>query len=118
MGEVRVSLFVTNLRTGARSEEIPALADTGATLCVIPRAVLEELGIRPIRRVPFVLADGRRVSRDAGDAGVGVNGESVACHVLFGDPGDATLLGLTALEQLGLGVDPVHRRLIPADLRM
>jgi hypothetical protein len=30
-------------------------------------------------------------------------------------PGDATLLGLTVPERLGLAVDPVRRRLVPAD---
>jgi len=29
--------------------------------------------------------------------------------------GDAALLGLTVLEQLGLAVDPVQRRLVPTD---
>jgi hypothetical protein len=37
------------------------------------------------------------------------------CRVVFGESGDAVLLGLTALEQLGLAVDPVQRRLVPAD---
>lgn len=35
MGEVRVQIVVMNPRTGARSEEVTALADTGATLTVV-----------------------------------------------------------------------------------
>jgi len=115
MGEVRVQIVVLNPLTGARSEEILALADTGATLTVVPGAILQQLGIHKVRKVPLVLADGSRAERDVGDAAVGVNGESVPCRVIFGEAGDATLLGLTVLEQLGLAVDPVQRRLIPTD---
>lgn len=115
MGEVRVGIVVVNPRTGARSEEMSALADTGATLAVIPAAILHRLGIQKRRTVSLVLADGRRAERDVGDAAVAVNGESVPCRVVFGEPGDAVLLGLTVLEQLGLAVDPVQRRLIPTD---
>ena len=63
----------------------------------------------------LVLADGRRAQRDVCDAAVAVNAESVSCRVVFGEPGDAVLLGLTVLEQLGLAVDPVQRRLMPTD---
>ncbi len=91
------------------------LADTGATLTVIPGALLETLGVQRLQRVSLVLADGRRAERDVGEAAVAVNDDSTPCRVLFGEPGDATLLGLTVLEQLGLAVDPVQRRLIPAE---
>lgn len=115
MGEVRVDIVVVNPRSGARSDEIAALADTGATLTVIPGEILHRLGVQKLRTVSLVLADGRRAARDVGDATVTVNGESVPCRVVFGEPGDAVLLGLTVLEQLGLAVDPVQRRLIPTD---
>ena len=115
MGEVRVEIVVVNPRTGAQAEPIVALADTGATLSVVPGALLEELGVQRLRRVSLVLADGRRAERDVGEATVAIDGDSTPCRVLFGEPGDANLLGLTVLEQLGLAVDPVQRRLIPAD---
>jgi len=104
-----------NPRTGARSEDITALADTGATLSVIPGALLEDLGIHKTRSVTLVFADGRRATRDVGDAVVTVNEDSTPCRVVFGESGDAALLGLTVLEQLGLAVDPVQRRLISTD---
>ena len=92
------------------------LADTGATLSVIPAWLLESLGIEKVRRVMFVLADGRRAARDVGDAVIGVNDDATPCRVVFGQSGDAALLGVTVLEQLGLAVDPVQRRLVPTDL--
>ena len=115
MGEMRVAIVVVNLRTGARSPEITALADTGATLTVIPGEILQRLEVPKLRTISLVLADGRRAERSVGDALVTVNGESVPSRVVFGDAGDAVLLGLTVLEQLGLAVDPVQRRLIPTD---
>ena len=115
MGEVRVDIVVVNPQTGARSEEVTALADTGATLSVIPGEILHGLGVRRLRTISLVLADGRRAERDVGEAAVAVNGESVPSRVVFGEPGDAVQLGLTVLEQLGLAVDPVQRRLVPTD---
>jgi clan AA aspartic protease len=115
MGEVRIPIVVENPRTGARSEELIALADTGATLTVVPAAALRQLGIEPVGSVAVVLADGRRVSRSVGNAVIAIDGESAPCRVLFGEADDAVLLGLTVLEQLGLAVDPVQRRLVPTD---
>jgi predicted aspartyl protease len=115
MGEVRVEIAIVNPRTAARSEEIVALADTAATLTVVPGQLLGRLGIEKIRTVSVRLADGRRTIRDVGDAMVAVDGDSTPCRVVFGQPDDATLLGLTVLEQLGLAVDPVQRRLVSTE---
>ena len=93
MAEMHVDIFVVNPRTAARSEEIAALADTGATLTVIPGEILRRLGIQKVRTVSLMLADGHRAQRDVGDAAVSVNGESVPCRVVFGESGDAVLLG-------------------------
>jgi hypothetical protein len=49
MGEVRVQIVVVNLRTGARSQEVTARADTGATLSVVPGHILRQLGIPAVR---------------------------------------------------------------------
>lgn len=115
MGEVRVPIMIENPRTGGRSDELIALADTGATLTLVPATVLRQLGIEPIGSVPVVLADGRRVTRKVGNAVIAIDGDSAPCRVLFGEADDAVLLGLTVLEQVGLAVDPVQRRLVPAD---
>ena len=98
--------------TGVQTCALPIY--TRATLTVIPAEILHQLGISTLRRISLVLADGRRAERGVGEAAVAVNGESVPCRVVFGQAGDATL-GLTVLEQLGLAVDPVQRRLVPTD---
>ncbi len=99
------------------SKTVKMLADTGATLSVLPRPLLVELGIRPKKRIQVVESDGRVVERDAGEAVFGVNGDSLTSRVIFGDPGDAVVLGLIVLEAMGLAVDPVQRQLIPSPMR-
>jgi clan AA aspartic protease len=115
MGETWIPVVLENARTGARTEELLALADTGATLTMIPGAALRQIGVRPASRIGVRFADGRRGEREVGDAIVEINGEGTPCRVIFGETGDGVLLGLTVLEQLGLAVDPVQRRLIPAE---
>ena len=68
MGEVPVEMVAVHPRTGARSEAMLALADTGATLTVMPGELLDRLGVQRLRRVSLVLADGRRAQRDVGEA--------------------------------------------------
>lgn len=118
MGQVNVLISVINPATGDRSEEFSALADTGATLSVIPAEILQSIGIERRQSVRLVYADGRRTRRDIGEAAISVNDGVTTCRIVFGEPGDASLLGLTTLEQLGLAVDPVQRRLIPTDYQI
>jgi predicted aspartyl protease len=118
MGEVHVPITVINPWSGARSEAITVVADTGATLTLVPGSVLEGLGIEKGHRASFVFGDGRRTSRDVGNAVVEVDGEATVCRVVFGESNDAAVLGFTVLEQLGLAVDPVQRRLVSADFRL
>ena len=108
-----VELIRTNGQTGAAS--LSALVDTGATLSVFPAPVLDEAGVERIGKVGLRLADGRRIERDVGDVRMRLEGQAVWARVVFGEPSDPTLIGLTVLEQLGLTVDPVQRRLVPTE---
>ena len=93
--------------------EVEALVDTGATHMVLPRSLLASLGVRPIERVPFHLADERVEEYEVGEVRVRLDGRERTTTVVFG-PGDTSaLLGATTLELFNLGVDPVRQRLIP-----
>jgi len=98
-------------------EQIAVLVDTGASITVVPREMLERLGVQPIDREPFELADGRIVEREVGQTWVRVEGRARITQVTFGEPGDATVLGVITLEAVRLGVDPVNQRLIPVRRR-
>jgi len=112
--EVKVKL--ANLAAPMRTEEISLLVDTGATLSWVPRNVLEKLGIATVSRLPFTLADGRRLERDVSSVLLTIDGRKAPVPVAFGEPGEEAVLGATGLEILGLLVDPVAQKLIPRDL--
>jgi predicted aspartyl protease len=116
MFEVNVKL--TNLAAPGRAEEVSLLVDTGATLSWIPREILNRLGATVFSRLPFEPADGRRLERDITTVLLTVDGRKAPVPVAFGEAGEAAVLGATALESLGLLVDPVAQKLIPRNLRM
>jgi len=61
MGSFRVRIEIANPE-GARVEAVEALVDTGATYTMVPRDLLQRLGVQPEEEWPLVLADGRRCS--------------------------------------------------------
>jgi clan AA aspartic protease len=111
-----VNARLTSLVAPDRSSEVSLLVDTGATISWIPQAVLHGLGVPPYSRLPFALADRRRLERDVTAVLVQVDGRKAPVEVAFAEPGEAAVLGATALEGLGLMVDPVAKKLIPRDL--
>ncbi len=90
------------------------LVDTGATFSVIPPDLARVLGIRQARRpVRVHLADGRTVRLGADVAVLKIDGREAAATILVGKV-DEPILGLEALEALGLIVDPKRKRLSPS----
>ena len=116
MGMFEVTVKVANLATPAQIAEVPLLVDTGATLSWIPRDVLERLGVTAYSRLPFSVADGRVLERDVTAVLLTVDGRRAPVEVAFGEAGGTAVLGATALEGLGLLVDPVSKKLIPRSL--
>jgi clan AA aspartic protease len=111
-----VTVKVANLVTPGDSAEVPLLVDTGATLSWIPRDVLERLGVKAYSRLPFSVADGRLLERDVTAVLLTIDGRKAPVEVAFGEAGETAVLGATALEGLGLLVDPVGKKLIPRSL--
>ena len=97
-----------------RSLEIEAMVDTGASYTIVPAALLNDLGVQPIDKITLVLADGRPVEYDLGEAHATINGRSIPTLVVFGEDRARALLGAYTLEGLRLAVDPAHGRLVPA----
>ena len=112
MGTFRVPIEIGDPR-GERYEQVEALVDTGATYTTAPASVLQRLGVTPHDRVPFILADGRRIERDVGQTWVRVDGKSVISLVVFAEEGVEPLLGAYTLEGVLLTVDPANQRLVP-----
>jgi len=87
------------------------LVDTGATYSVVSQALARKLGIsRPRRPLTMTLADGRRAKVDAGLVTFRILGREAVMTLLVGDVVEP-ILGMEALEILGLAVEPRKRRL-------
>jgi clan AA aspartic protease len=86
------------------------LVDTGAVDCMVPGKHLRALGLKPRGRRVYELADGTELTLDVTVAEVEFMGERVGASVIFG-PNDAEpILGVTALESVGIAVDPRSQR--------
>lgn len=99
-------------------ESLEAWVDTGASYTLIPREVMERLGHVPVHQRPFRLADGSIVELGLCQAPLRIGEETVMVSCVFGDDRSEALLGATALEELGLGVDPINHTLIPIVLNL
>ena len=102
----------------ARRARVKMLVDSGAAYSVVDRATLRKIGIRPTGSRTFILADGTEIKRDTGAALFRFRGEEGASTVIFGEPGDAALLGVVTLEELGLILDPMRRELRPMPMSL
>jgi clan AA aspartic protease len=112
MGHFRYRIEIGSPQ-GTIFERLDALVDTGATYTWVPHPVLEKLGIVPAFKREFLLADGRRIQRDVAQVVARIDGQSLYTLCIFGDERSEPLLGMVTLEEFGLGVDPVNKKLIP-----
>jgi len=94
-------------------QSVELLVDSGAIYSVVPAALLRGLGIKPLRKEEFSLADGSKVIRRKGVALFKYEKWIGGGDVIFGEPGDSPLLGALTLEALGLALDPLRRELKP-----
>jgi predicted aspartyl protease len=115
MGFVKVRVGLYNPLQPEKVIEVDAIADTGAIYSIVRRDLLEKLGIKPLRRRRFK-AFGGYVERDVGEVGMVLLGERLIVPVVFGEEGDAGVIGVTALEIFGLEVDVVRGALKEAEL--
>jgi predicted aspartyl protease len=113
VGLTVLSVEVANPAHPDTREAVDFLVDSGAVYSLVPRDVLARLGIVPHSRQAFRLADGSTIERDRGDALYFYRNQRGAAPVIFGEPGDATLLGAVTLESLGFVLDAVRRDLLP-----
>jgi len=113
MGFTSVAVEISNLEAPERAAKLPMLVDSGASSSVVPSAILRRLGVRPRGWDVFTLADGRRIRRQVGAVWFRVGRRRAASNVVFGRRGDETLLGVVALEELRLTLDPRAGQLRP-----
>jgi len=114
MGTFTVEIEVGDPQ-GERYERVSALVDTGSTFTVLPKGLLQRLGVEREDHATFRLADGRTVEQDIGQTWLRVDGRRVVTRVVFAEEDASPLLGAYALEGLLLAPDPVGKRLVPVE---
>ena len=111
MGATHVTVTIRNPAEPHRVWEGIFLVDTGATDSLVPRQHLEAIGLAPKGQRVYELADGREIRMDITTADIEFMGEIVGGTILFGEADVEPLLGVTALESVGIEVDPNNQRL-------
>jgi len=114
MGIFTAKLRVWNPVSSSSTEEIDAMVDTGASYSWILRTRLEHLDVRPVRRMQFRTIEGKTIERDLVPVFVAADGFTGGDNVVMAEPGDVEVIGAHTLESLGLTVDPVGKKLVPA----
>ena len=76
-----------------------------------PADELEKIGVRQEGKMSYELADGSVKEYPYGLVRIEFMGETTAGRVIFGQPGCEPLLGVTALESVGIVVDPANKTL-------
>ena len=115
MGMMKKRVTVRNAKDSTRFFEEQFWVDTGALYSFVPEDHLERIGVEPSATRTLVLADGRQETRLLGFCDLQVEGleGSIPCPVVFAPKGSLFLLGATALENFGVEVDPINKRLKP-----
>ena len=125
MGKVIVSATIENVndlynvRTGKlaadqlrRVEVTDAMVDTGATTLSLPKRLIAQLGLFPLRPRAARTAGGLTTLQVYGTARVVVQGRECTCDVIELPDECPPLLGQVPLELLDFVIDPQGQRLI------
>ena len=111
MGLTKVTTKLSSIISPEKYYEELFLVDTGATDSMAPGDILEKKGITKKGKMSYELADGTVKEYYFGLVQIEFMGEITAGRVIFGNPDTEPLLGVTALESVGIMVDPVNKTL-------
>jgi len=111
MGLTQVTVCLRASAKAKRKYEALFLVDTGATDCMAPACELRSIGVVKRGRMAYELASGEAVEYDFGLAEIQFMGEVTAGRIIFGPDACQPLLGVTALESVGITVDPATQTL-------
>ena len=78
---------------------------------LLPEKTWKRLGLQPKRTETFALADGTPITRQMSECHITLPQGDTHTPVILGENGDAPLLGVVTLEELGLVLNPFTRDL-------
>lgn len=111
MGVTHVTVRISDLAKQGVPYEAEFLVDTGAIDCMAPADRLEAAGVQREGKDVYELANGQPTEFEFGFARVSFLGNETVAQVIFGPPNAEPILGVVALENTGVVVDPVTRDL-------
>src|SRR5438445_10462482 len=111
MGLTHVTVRLRSLGSQNGIYEADFLVDTGATDSLAPASELTRAGVRPVGRTAYELEKGAVEEYPFGLVEIRFMGEITAGRVIFGPDNAEPILGVTALESVGITVDPTTRTL-------
>ncbi|QXP84801.1 hypothetical protein [Methylococcus sp. Mc7] len=111
MGLTHITTTISNLTKSQPPYEAEFLVDTGAIDCLAPASALKAAGVEIEGRDVYELANGDVVEYPYGFARINFMGSETVAQIIFGPEDCEPILGVVALENTGIGVDPVSREL-------
>ncbi|HPO16052.1 MAG TPA: clan AA aspartic protease [Candidatus Hydrogenedentes bacterium] len=111
MGTTHVTVMVRNPAGPDKTWEGLFLVDIGAVDSLVPGNALRAIGLTPKSKRTYELADGSEVKMDITTGDLEFMGEIVGATLIFGADDAEPILGVTALESVGIEVDPRNQRL-------
>lgn len=111
MGVTHVTAVIRNPAKPDRIWEGLFLVDMGAIDSLVPISHLEAIGLKPKGQRVYGLADGSEVKMDITTGDIEFMGEIVGSTLVFGEADAEPLLGVTALESVGIEIDPRNQKL-------
>ncbi|MFQ5598782.1 MAG: clan AA aspartic protease [Nitrospiria bacterium] len=111
MGVTHVTVTIRNPGDPEKSWEGLFLVDTGAMDSRVPKDHLESIGLQPKAQRTYELADGSEVKMEITTGDIEFMGEIVGGTIICAEPGTEPILGVTALESVGIDIDPRTQKL-------
>ena len=108
---MHIDATIRNLADRTKSWQGRFLVDTDATDSVVPKCHLEAIGLEPEEQRRYELADGSEVDMGIAGARIEFMDTFTVGIVVFGDTNAEPIIGATALESVGVEIDPHNRRL-------
>ncbi len=126
MGEIKVKIELENFvdrykfiekeldENKIRKYQTQAVVDTGSVMLMLPQDVVENLGLKMLRRVVVTYADERKEERSvAGTVTIKIGDRFMNTDCIVGPPLCEALIGQIVLEELDLIPDCQNQTLSP-----
>jgi clan AA aspartic protease len=110
MSPIHVAVTLTSIGSTNEAYEAKFLVDTGATDSLVPASELARIGVEPGGKTGYELADGIVHEFRFGLVEIRFMNE-VTAGVIFASDNSEPILGVTALDSVGVSIDPGSRTL-------